>query len=202
MKCAFTRNIGAGRLSLSSMRFGRDCAGLDLYELLGVPPSATAQEVRRAYRRKARESHPDLHPENPALVTRMRDLNLAARVLLDPPSRAAYDRLRAQPESERPQRWWERSGEETCDWVEPPEHPKREPAPRGWLDEIRGRAARVFSGFDDWLHALPPRGRLLVGSLGVGLALMLLAVAYPRLGASADGERPRPVSISPAVLTP
>jgi hypothetical protein len=56
--------------------------------------------------------------------------------------------------------------------------------------------------FDECLLSLPPRRRLLVGSVGVGLALMLLAAARPRFGTSLGGDKPQPVSISPAVLSP
>lgn len=58
------------------------------YEVLGVASGASAAEVRDAYRRAARASHPDVGGD-PA---RMSDVNAAWRVLGDPARRAAYDR--------------------------------------------------------------------------------------------------------------
>jgi curved DNA-binding protein CbpA len=61
------------------------------YELLGVPPSASPNEVRAAYRRAIRRYHPDVNRAPDALrLTTM--LNEAWGTLADPTSRAAYDR--------------------------------------------------------------------------------------------------------------
>jgi len=65
-----------------------------LYEVLGVPPHASAEEIRAAYRRAARRHHPDAGGD----PRRMSDLNAAWRVLGDPVRRARYDReLAARP---------------------------------------------------------------------------------------------------------
>ncbi len=61
----------------------------DLYDRLGVPPTASAEEIRRAYRREAVRAHPDT---GGADVVRMVALNDAWRVLREPASRARYDR--------------------------------------------------------------------------------------------------------------
>jgi curved DNA-binding protein CbpA len=58
------------------------------YDVLGVPATATAEEVRAAYRQAARDHHPDAGGD----PRRMRDLNAAWHVLRDPGRRAAYDR--------------------------------------------------------------------------------------------------------------
>lgn len=67
------------------------------YETLGVRSSATPEQVRRAYRDRARELHPDGHAGGPEAALddarrAMQDLNEAWRVLRDPDRRAAYDR--------------------------------------------------------------------------------------------------------------
>lgn len=68
--------------------------GRDLYADLGVSPAARAEDVRRAYRRLARELHPDLNPD-PAALERFRTVASAYAVVSDPVSRADYDATRA-----------------------------------------------------------------------------------------------------------
>lgn len=63
----------------------------NLYDRLGVSPTATSAELRRAYRSAARDSHPDRH--GAAASVRMAEINEAWRVLRDPVLRRAYDDL-------------------------------------------------------------------------------------------------------------
>jgi curved DNA-binding protein CbpA len=67
-----------------------DGADLDLYGVLGVPREATAREIRRAYRRLARQHHPDLNPR-PGASQRFAELAHAYEILHDPVQRARYD---------------------------------------------------------------------------------------------------------------
>lgn len=53
-------------------------------ELLGVSENATQEEIKRAYRRKAKECHPDLHPNDPDAARRMNELNEAYDMLMNP----------------------------------------------------------------------------------------------------------------------
>ncbi|MBI3979367.1 MAG: DnaJ domain-containing protein [Chloroflexi bacterium] len=67
----------------------------DHYALLGVPPTATAEEVRRAYRRLARKYHPDTTTEpRDRAAERFKRITEAYEVLSDPKRRAEYDRRR------------------------------------------------------------------------------------------------------------
>ena len=66
--------------------------GKDLYRILGVAPGATPDEVKKAYRRKAREMHPDLDPGNPWAEDEFKELSAAYQILSDPVRRAQYDR--------------------------------------------------------------------------------------------------------------
>lgn len=64
----------------------------DLYALLDVHPSASPDAIRRAYRARARELHPDLAGASTAADARMAELNAAWAVLRDPARRSRYDR--------------------------------------------------------------------------------------------------------------
>ena len=63
---------------------------VDLYELLGVAREASAEDIRRAYRKLARQYHPDVNPD-PAAAERFKEINLANEVLSDPDKRRQYD---------------------------------------------------------------------------------------------------------------
>jgi molecular chaperone DnaJ len=61
------------------------------YRILGISPGASTEEVKRAYRRLAKELHPDRHSNDPAATAKFQALNEAHAVLSDPEARARYD---------------------------------------------------------------------------------------------------------------
>lgn len=64
----------------------------DYYAALGVGRDASPEEIKKAFRRLARESHPDANPGDPSAEARFREAAEAYEVLSDPKRRAAYDR--------------------------------------------------------------------------------------------------------------
>jgi curved DNA-binding protein len=63
----------------------------DLYEILGVPRTATAEEIKKAYRRLAKQYHPDVNPGNKQAEERFKEVTAASEVLSDPSRRRLYD---------------------------------------------------------------------------------------------------------------
>ena len=67
---------------------------VDHYAVLGLAPTATTAEIRRAFHRLVAREHADLHGSDPGALDRNRQLNLAREVLVDPDRRARFDRER------------------------------------------------------------------------------------------------------------
>src|SRR5438105_1476760 len=106
----------------------------DYYTTLGVAKTAGPDELKKAYRRLAREHNPDLHPEKhkAGASEKFKAINEAYEVLSDPAKRAKYDQLGPG---------WNRE--------QPAGPPPRRQAPPDF-----GGGAREFSGFSDFFEGL------------------------------------------------
>lgn len=109
----------------------------DYYATLGVKRDTSPGEVKQAYRRFARQYHPDLHPASKQMEMskKFKEINEAYEVLSDPQKRAKYDQFGAD---------WER-GE---DLTPPPERPGSRAAGHG-AEDFRG-----VGGFSDFFETL------------------------------------------------
>jgi curved DNA-binding protein CbpA len=143
------------------MRVGRLEARIDLYAVLGVGPLATSPEIRKAHRRLALISHPDLaRGTKTASEERMKEINLAAAILLDASSRAHYDRLRSLAMA----------------WPTPPITPPRTPATAAAPSRpVRAAPARPRRGRGGPGDLLSPR--LLFGALAATLVIAFVSSA-------------------------
>ncbi|MEQ1935926.1 MAG: molecular chaperone DnaJ [Fimbriimonadaceae bacterium] len=65
----------------------------DLYSILGVSREASADEIKAAYRKLARQYHPDVNPDDPSAEEKFKEIGSAYAVLSDPDKRAQYDRF-------------------------------------------------------------------------------------------------------------
>ncbi|MHB8833832.1 MAG: DnaJ domain-containing protein, partial [Desulfobacteria bacterium] len=66
----------------------------DYYRILGVPEGASAEEIRKAFRRLAKKHHPDVNPGDKAAEARFKEANEAHEVLSDRKKREEYDAIR------------------------------------------------------------------------------------------------------------
>lgn len=65
----------------------------DYYDVLGVSKSATADEIKKAYRKLARQYHPDVNKDNPDAAEKFKECSEAYSVLSDEKKRAQYDQF-------------------------------------------------------------------------------------------------------------
>ena len=180
------------------MRLGKDVLEADLYGELGGLPDATESEIRVAYRHKVRASHPDLNQEDPEAVPRMARLNVAAKVLLDPAMRRAYDRVprgvrtgtatTARTATTRRTAWFDRKEQSSDDdWAPPPAPPREQRQSFGnFFGELRGRDGQLGLQVQEFVESMSARQQIGVAALLFAIALGLVAMSRP--ATMADGS--------------
>jgi curved DNA-binding protein len=131
----------------------------DYYETLGVPKTATEDEIRSAFRKLARKYHPDVAKDKKAAEEKFKEINEAYEVLGDPEKRKKYDQLGAD---------WDRPG-----GFQPPPQWGPQPTEGGyyqWGGDGGGGVQFEFggTGFSDFFEAFfgGGRGRSAFGGFG------------------------------------
>lgn len=111
----------------------------DYYEILGVAKDATNEEIKKNYRRLARQYHPDLNPGNKEAEEKFKVIGEAYEMLSDATKRAQYDQF---------SRYWKQKG-----------FPKQTPKPKGWSEGRTGERngnenvdPSQFANFEDFLN--------------------------------------------------
>ncbi len=174
------------------MRFDRALVNIDLYAVLKVPRHSTPLQIRRAHRRLASISHPDLNPNDMSRAERrMAQINVAAGVLMDPARRAAYDRMRADRDEGREP---EGRGVPHAPPIDV-SHVRLDPRDLEWIERLRSWPARISAQFDQWTESWSPEFRMMFLFASVALALGLIRSAKPTsLPSPFEEARPAPTA--------
>jgi curved DNA-binding protein len=135
----------------------------DYYQILGVERKASADEIKRAYRKLALQYHPDKNPGNKQAEEKFKEINEAYQVLSDAEKRARYDQL-----GESYTRWQQRGGApggfNWDDWATSPGGRGNVRVDVGNLDDLFGGGdfseffRRIFGGMPDMGEAPQRRG--------------------------------------------
>ncbi|MFM9156697.1 MAG: DnaJ domain-containing protein, partial [Dolichospermum sp.] len=111
----------------------------DYYEILGVPKDASSEEIKKVYRRLARQYHPDLNPGNKEAEEKFKTIGEAYEILSDSSRRSQYDQF---------SRYWQQNGFGGN---------KQTPKSKGWNNRTHDRSSQdvdpsQFSDFESFVN--------------------------------------------------
>ena len=111
----------------------------DYYEILGVSKDASSEEIKKVYRRLARQYHPDLNPGNKEAEEKFKTIGEAYEILSDSSRRSQYDQF---------SRYWQQNGFAGN---------KQTPKPKGWDNRANGRSSQdvdpsQFNDFESFVN--------------------------------------------------
>lgn len=170
---------------------------MDYYALLGVDRSSSPEEIARAYRRLAREYHPDLHPDSGEADVHFKQVNEAYQVLSDQEKRTRYDQ---QLTSSQPQ--WQPASPSTgyAQGEQPVDHEQTEFI-QG--EDIEGVVGDVTATFQQFANQAAEEMRAALRDFGAELDSISRTFADPTGNrASRRAFRPPPPPPSPPVRRP
>ena len=124
----------------------------DYYKILGVERKATDDEIRKAYRKLAKQYHPDYNPKDKQAEERFKEINEAYEVLSDAKKRAHYDRLGSDFSQ-----WQRRGNPGDFDWGQYGGFPGGTRVSMDDLNEMFGGAGGL-GGFSDFFQTIFGRG--------------------------------------------